>query len=215
MKQLNNWTIDLIPKKYQPIFEMARPYYEKGRDKEDLHHLVVAWMMKNILKEVDLNEDVMMAAALLHDTGYSQIPPEKIRNYSDKKGKHLAKSVLKDHMKFGVEIAEKILKQLNWEEDKIREVCEIIAVHDGPAIGIPIRTQEGKILKEADILWMTTSEAFWLDVERREGMKPEEWLNNLEHRFTKDKNYTKYLTTNFAKKRVKWFLDSMKKTLSL
>lgn len=199
-----------LEKKYQPIFKLAKPYYEKGRDKEGLHHLVVGWMMKNILREVDLDEEVMMASALLHDTGYSQIKKEKIRNYSAKKGRHLAKSVIKEHMKYGAEIAEKILKKLNWQEDKVVRVCEIIAVHDGPAVNIPLKTKEAKYLKEADILWMTTTEAFWLDVKRRKRMEPNEWLKILTERFTKDKNYTKYLTTKFAKKRVKWFLERMK-----
>ena len=192
-----------IKKEYQKIFELAMPFYKKGREMDDIHHLVVAEMMINILKEVPLDEEIMMAAALLHDIGYAKIPPEKRKI-------HWQKQVKKDHMKFGAELAKGILEKVKYPKEKIKKVCKIIAVHDNPEIGLPIRCQEGKVLKEADILWMTTEKAFWLDVRRRPELKPIDWLKILEKRFTKEKKYTKYLKTKFSKKRTKDFIKKMK-----
>ena len=195
-----------VKKKYQKIFELARPYYKKGREADKEHHLVVAQMMEEILKEVDLDEDVMMAAALLHDIGYAKIPPNKRKV-------HWADKVVRDHMKYGAEIAEKILKKVNFPKEKVKKVCQIISVHDNPTIGLKITSKEGKILKEADILWMTTERAFWLDVKRRPELSPNDWLKVLESRFAKEKAYTKYLKTNFSQKRTRKFIKKMKKSL--
>jgi len=193
-----------LDKKYRQIFKLARPYYKKGREADEKHHLVVADMMQEILKEVDLDENVMMAAALLHDIGYAKIPPSKRKT-------HWADKVVRDHMRYGAEIAKKILKKINFPEEKIKKACEIIATHDNPTIGRQIASKEGKILKEADILWMTTEKAFWLDVKRREELGASDWLKVLKQRFTKEKKYTKYLATKFAKRKVKKFLDEMEK----
>jgi len=66
-----------IKSKYKNIFELAKPYYKKGREADKEHHLAVAKMMQRILEEIDLNEDIMMAAALLHDIGYAKIPARR------------------------------------------------------------------------------------------------------------------------------------------
>jgi putative nucleotidyltransferase with HDIG domain len=195
-----------LKKKYQKIYNLAEKYYRKGREKDDVHHLVVAVMMQGILKEVNLDEDVMMAAALLHDTGYSKIPPNKRKT-------HWAKKVKKDHMILGADIARKILTKLDYPNEKIDQVYQIILTHDNPELGIPIKNKEGKVLKEADILWMTTEEAFWLDVKRRSELTPTDWLKVLENRFTKEKAYTNYLTTKFSKKKTSTFVKKMKKQL--
>jgi|SRR3989304_5266402 len=195
-----------MKRKYKEIFRLAQPFYKKGRAADKLHHLVVAKMMQEILKEKPrLDKDVMMTAALLHDIGYSKIPKAKRK-------KHWDKSVMKNHMLFGAELASNILKNLDFSKSKIERVYKIIATHDNPTLGLRLPSLESKILKEADILWMTTQEAFWLDVGRRM-VEPEEWLEVLEKRFTKEKEYTDYLKTKFAKKRVRNFLNQMRRKL--
>jgi putative nucleotidyltransferase with HDIG domain len=196
-----------MKRKYIEIVRLAEPYYKKGRAADRLHHLVVAKMMQNLLKEKKgLDEEVMMAVALLHDIGYSKIP-------KDERKKHWSKSVMKNHMLLGAELATKILKKLDFSQPKIEKVYEIIATHDNPTLGLSLSTKEAEVIKEADILWMTTEEAFWLDVGRRM-IEPEEWLEVLEKRFTKEKEYTDYLKTKFAKRRTKTFLKLMRKKVS-
>ena len=191
--------IKLKPK-YKAIFNLAKPYYEKGREADEEHHLVVATMMENLLQEYNLDEEIMMAAALLHDTGYAKIPPNKRK-------KHWAKKVRREHMKFGAELAKKVLKKVNYPSAKIKQVCAMIAIHDDPEA---LKTKESQILKEADILWMTTEKAFWLDVKRRPELGPSDWLKVLEYRFKKDKRYKQFLKTKFSQKQVQRFLKKMK-----
>ncbi len=192
-----------LNKKYKKIFNLAKRYYKKGREKDDIHHLKVAEMMQEILKEVPLDEEIMMSAALLHDIGYAKIPKEKRKT-------HWAKKVKADHMKYGAEMAKEILSKADYPENKINKICHIISIHDNPELGIPIKTKEAKALKEADILWMTTEEAFWLDVKRRPQLTAGDWLEILTKRFTEDKAYISYIKSDFGKRRVKNFLKIMR-----
>jgi putative nucleotidyltransferase with HDIG domain len=194
-------------KKYKKLFNLADKYYKKGREKDDIHHLRVAGIMQSILKEVSLDEETMMAAALLHDIGYAKIPEKERKTY-------WAKKVMRDHMKHGAKMARDILSKVGYPENKIKTVCQIIATHDNPGLGIPIKNRETKALKEADILWMTTEEAFWLDVKRRPQLTAKAWLDVLERRFTEDKAYISYIKTDFGKRRVKNFLKIMKKKIN-
>lgn len=193
--------------KYQNILKLAEPYYKKGRAAEKMHHLVVTKMMQGILKEIkNIDEDVMIAASLLHDIGYSKIPPEK-------RVSHWNKEVKEKHMLYGANLAKIILEKVKFPRPKINKIVEIIKTHDNPEIGLEIKLEEAKLLKEADILWMTTEQAFWLDVGRRM-CDPEDWLKTLKHRFTKEPEYTKYLTTKFSRDRIRKFLTTMKKKLN-
>jgi putative nucleotidyltransferase with HDIG domain len=199
-------TVKGLKPKYHKIYRLALPYYKKGRKLDNVHHLVVAANVSHILKEIELDEEVLIAAALLHDIGYSKISQEKRKT-------HWEKQVKRDHMKYGAEISKKILIKINFPKEKIQQVSNIILEHDNNELGLPIKSKEAKVLKEADILWMATERAFWLDVKRRPDLIPEDWLNILEKRFTKEKAYTKYLKTKYSKKRVKIFLKKMKKQL--
>lgn len=62
-------------------------------------------------------------------------------------------------MKYGAEMAKEILSKAGYPENKTKKICHIIAIHDNPELGIPIKSKEARVLKEADILWMTTEEA--------------------------------------------------------
>lgn len=148
----------------------------------------------------------MMVSALLHDIGYSEIPEK------DKK-KHWLKSVRKRHMIIGARLAKEILQKLNYREEKINRICEIIATHDNPYLNLPIISKEGKYLKEADIVSMTTEEDFWFNVKIQPSMTPEKWLKDLEYSLTKNRNLTKYIRTKYSRKRVLDFLRKMKKKI--
>lgn len=197
-----------MKKKYREIFHLATPFYNKGRMADKLHHAVVAKMMQGILREKpNLDQDVLMAAAVLHDIGYAKMPKAQRR-------KHWLMKVKKAHMVFGAQLAERILRKVKFPPDKIMKVVAIISTHDNPELGLPVTVPNAKILKEADILWMTTEEAFWLDIGRRMA-DPEEWLKVLEKRFTKEKEYTDYLKTKFARRKVRIFLRSMRKKIGV
>lgn len=198
---------------FRQIYGLSLPYYMHGREAEDIHHLAVTEIMMNLLKETNLDEEVMMATSLLHDIGYATISPDKKKNYSGKQQQYLSKEIVKEHMVSGAKIAKSILCQLDFPKNKMNKVLEIIITHDNPKLGLPLKTKEQKLLKEADNLWMTTDEAFWLDVKRRSGVTAQDWLNILEVRFTQEKAYTDYLTTRYAKQRVKRFIAEMKHKL--
>ena len=201
-----NSFLKTLKTQYHKIYSLALTYYKKGRKLDNIHHLVVAANVFHILKEIKLDEEVLIAASLLHDIGYSKISQEKRKT-------HWEKQVKRDHMKYGAEISKKILIEINFPKEKIQQVSNIILEHDNPELGLPLKSKEAKVLKEADILWMTTEKAFWLDVKRRPDLIPKDWLNILEKRFTKEEAYTKYLKTKYSEKKVKNFLKKMRKQL--
>ncbi len=199
---------------YQQIYDLALPYYRRGREAEDIHHLVVTEIMMNLLKKTILDEEIMLATSLLHDIGYATIAHDKKKDYGGRQQQYLPERIVKEHMTSGAKIAKKILFQLDFPKNKINDVCEIIATHDNPKLGLPLKTKEQKLLREADNLWMTTEEAFWIDVKRRSGVTAQDWLSILEVRFTQEEAYTDYLTTHYAKQRVNRFFAEMKVKLS-
>jgi len=86
-------------------------------------------------EKVDL--DVLRAAVLLHDIA-------KGKEYADKTGTF-------DHATEGAKMAEPILRELNFSEDKIKHICDCIISHRYKTDNKP-KTLEAKILFDADKL---------------------------------------------------------------
>lgn len=86
-------------------------------------------------QKVDL--DILKTAALLHDIA-------RVREFEDKRG-------IVDHATLGAEMAEEILRRLNYPEKKIAQVKHCITVHRYRRNRKP-HTVEAKILFDADKL---------------------------------------------------------------
>jgi len=87
-------------------------------------------------KNIDL--DIIKLAALLHDIG-------GVRELQDKSGKT-------DHAKESAKMALEILKRFNFSEDKIKQVIHCILAHRYRSGGLKPKTQEARILFDADKL---------------------------------------------------------------
>ncbi len=88
-------------------------------------------------EEPGIDLDVLKTAALLHDIA-------RVKEDQDNSGKT-------DHAVLGAEMAEKILKELGWLEEKIKAVKHCILTHRFRSKNKP-ETKEAKILFDADKL---------------------------------------------------------------
>ncbi len=91
-----------------------------------------------IAKNIDCDEETLVAAVLLHDTGY--------KNHEDDD---------KNHFKYSMEIAKEWLPEVGFPDSKLGDVLEAIRLHDNYAWGHDgeeTNHVETKILQDADRL---------------------------------------------------------------
>ncbi len=101
------------------------------------HTREVLGYAQRILREVAANEEVVLAAALLHDIGI----PEAERRHGSAAGRYQELE--------GPPIAERMLRELGASPESTDAVCELVACHHTP----------GKVdSAEFDVLW----DADWL-----------------------------------------------------
>ena len=144
-----------MKKIYQEIWDLAKPYYKKGRPM-DLGH--IEWMMRRVEEicniEKDLDESILMPLAILHDVGYSEIKDPINSNYYDI-------DIRKAHMQSGATIAGKILNKVSYPIDKKEKIINYVSIHDNWAYGkveIYIKDKLLGTFKDLDYLWIYTKE---------------------------------------------------------
>jgi len=100
------------------------------------HALEVLKYAEKIMESTpDCDNDVVIAAALLHDVGIK--PSEEKFGYNNGKTQE----------EFGPSVADTLLKSIGFPNEKTIKVCEIIGNHHSPS---RYDYPELKILKEAD-----------------------------------------------------------------
>lgn len=151
----------------QSLWASALPYLRVRSN--DVHTLISVTLVQQLLKFYpDAHEDVVIHAMLLHDTGWSQVPPEKILQAFGPGAKH--PEIQRLHELKGVEIAQELLQKQGATEDHIAQVVAIIDGHDTTQ---EARSQEDALVKDADKLWRYTYQAVpiieaWFEVGRAE-----------------------------------------------
>ncbi len=104
----------------------------------DMEHVLRVYSLSLKLAEnEDIDLDVLKAAALLHDIA-------RVKEDQDNSGKI-------DHAILGAEMAEKILRELNYDQNKIEAIKHCIRAHRFRGSEKP-KTLEAKILFDADKL---------------------------------------------------------------
>ena len=132
---------------YRKMWELAKPYYEKGRP-TDMDH--IEWMNEHaqaVCDKEDLDESLLIPLVLLHDTGYSEIPKDNPFNLDLRKA----------HMKAGAKITREILEKLNYPKEKTEKIVYYVSVHDNWAFGETELYKKDKILgvfTDLDFTWM-------------------------------------------------------------
>jgi hypothetical protein len=162
---------------YKKLWELAKPFYEKGRS-YDIPH--VEWMMgeaDRISKIENLNEDLLLPIVVLHDVGYSMA---KNRNPRMK-----CKDSKRKHMNDGAKIAGELLEKIGYNPNLTKKIVRYISVHDNWIFGDdkPFKEcREMGIFNDLDFIWAVSSLSMFEHGAKSMGMKTEEmydfWLND-------------------------------------
>jgi len=109
------------------------------------------------------NEAIVLPAVILHDVGWKKIPEElHLKAFGPNAN---SPELNRLHEIEGVNIAGDILKQINYPEEKISQIIEIIDGHDSRQAAMSLND---RIVKDADRLWRYSKEGFKIDIERFE-----------------------------------------------
>jgi hypothetical protein len=136
---------------YKKILDKAIDYYGAG-DRKEAH---VKWLVKIIprfVKESEVDFDILIPLAILHDIGYAKVP--KGSDPYDPK-------IRKMHTEEGAKISEKILLELSYNKYKIKEIKRLVSKHDDWSFGDNFsREPILGIFNNFDFIWMASEEGF-------------------------------------------------------
>lgn len=140
----------MLREKDQAIWEKALPYLDvRSNDEHSIHSYHLLQGLLEVYPEG--NADVLLPAILLHDTGWKQIPAEKILHAFGPNNKY--PELTRQHELEGMDIAEKILQDLAYPAAMIEQVQQLIDGHDTTKHA---RSLNDSLLKDADKLWRYT-----------------------------------------------------------
>jgi HD superfamily phosphodiesterase len=149
--------------KMKPIFfeiwRRAKPYLNTR--KNDIHTEISIRFTEMLLEKEGGDEDVVMPAIILHDVGWIRIPEDE--QHKGFGPEILSPRVVKKHELEGVKIAKEILEALDYAEEKMAQILEIIEGHDSRKETASVNES---IVKDADKLWRFSNEGFTIDCER-------------------------------------------------
>ncbi|UCG95113.1 MAG: HD domain-containing protein [archaeon] len=167
---------------YLKIWELARPYYEKGRSYDVPH---IEWMMKESDKVSDmesLDKKLLMPISILHDVGYSIV---------DEKNPNIKRELVKKlHMQEGAKISKKILYEAGYDPEYSEKIVHYISVHDNWVLGDDTPYKECKemaVFNDLDFLWVTKSFENFKTAAESMKMTPEDFYEF----WTKDEKLTR------------------------
>lgn len=121
----------------QKLDEKVRKYLEGYPASHDYYHLrrVKNFALK-IARKIQCDKDILYASALLHDVGYKN-------HEKDDQNHHI----------YSMHLAQKWLGEIDFPKEKIKDVLEVIRLHDNFSWGDehePTEHLETKILQDAD-----------------------------------------------------------------
>lgn len=155
----NNFRIGKIDPNFRNLFGSALPFLNTRSNV--IHTYIVYQYALAILKQERCDSEIVIAACILHDVGWSAIPEsEQLKGFGPK---IRDEKVRRKHEVEGVLIANKILKNLKYGEGLIEVILNIIDGHDTTESA---RSAEDAIVKDSDKLWRYSEIGFSIDVKR-------------------------------------------------
>ena len=145
------------------IWDRAFPYQDKRDDVGHIEHVV--YFAFKLLEYIDAKRVIVIPAAIFHDTGWGllfedsqwsrQLPGGPLQRYDPfsedfKRNETIYRDL---HQKAGVEIATRILEDVNYPQEYRPTIAEIVAQHDTRK---GFFCPEDGIVRDADKLWRFT-----------------------------------------------------------
>ena len=116
----------------------------------DIHlPMVAAYAERLCTAYPDADHELVLVAAILHDTGWAHVDESRI--ISEGFAGDWRKAAIRfEHETEGCAVARRVLPQLNYSEDFIDRVCEIIDGHDTRHVAYSL---EDDLVRDCDRLW--------------------------------------------------------------
>ncbi|MER0441271.1 HD domain-containing protein [Emticicia sp. W12TSBA100-4] len=186
----------------QSIWKIAKKHLNVRNNDE---HTLFSYMLAQKLLEnyPEANADIVLPAILLHDTGWSKIPKDKILHAFGPNNKY--PELTRQHELESVAIAKKELPNLGFDNQQIEKIVALIDGHDTTKNA---RSLEDSIHKDADKLWRYTPHGNriigeWFEIEQNEVL---DILENF---------VLPTFLTDFGQKQAEIFLETAKLNLNL
>lgn len=145
---------------YAEIYERAGPYLDTRHN--DLHVRISYALARRLLREYGAaDEAVVLAAVILHDTGWKTIPEDQ---HLKAFGPRMTDPDLRRmHEVEGARIAGEILTAVGYDPARRAEIVAIIDGHDSRETAMSLNDE---VVKDADKLWRFTAAAMEIDHRR-------------------------------------------------
>lgn len=142
--------MEILQENHRAIWEDAKEFLQiRDNDVHTLHSYQLVRLLLQWYPKADV--EVCLLAMMLHDTGWSKIPADKILKAFGPNNQY--PELTRAHEVYGVEIASALLEQHGYSQEFIVAVAAIIDGHDTTA---EARSLEDSIVKDADKLWRYT-----------------------------------------------------------
>lgn len=147
----------------KPVFEkirrLAKPFLDTRHN--DVHTAISTQLAFELLEREGGDEDIVIPAIILHDTGWKRVPAEL---HLQAFGPQATRPELNRlHEVEGVKIANEILQGINYDAVKAEEILGIIDGHDSRHKPVSLNDM---IVKDADKLWRYSKSGFYIDIGR-------------------------------------------------
>jgi HD superfamily phosphodiesterase len=144
---------------FDKIRQLSKPFLNTRHN--DVHTEISTSLALQLLEQEGGDEDIVIPAILLHDTGWKRVPSElHLKAFGPKANEPRLNRL---HEVEGVKIAQEILQKLKYDALKTDKILEIIDGHDSRTKAVSLNDM---IVKDADKLWRYTSSGFYIDIER-------------------------------------------------
>lgn len=149
---------------FHQIWDTALPFQDKRDDAG--HAFITLEYAKQLVDLERADENVVLPAIILHDTGWSRLSREEWSVVFSPTATAEDEMVVRlRHQEEGVNIAREILESMDYPTKWTNEIIEIISEHDTRQHFIS--KNEG-VVRDADKLWRFSRTGFEADVERFE-----------------------------------------------
>ena len=156
---------------FEKIQQLSKPFLDTRHN--DVHTAISTRVAFQLLEREGGDEDIVIPAIILHDTGWKRVPAElHLQAFGPKANRP---DLNRLHEVEGVKIAAEILKKLKYDRLKTKKILEIIDGHDSRKTPVSLNDM---IVKDADKLWRYSKSGFYIDGERF-GLSHEESLKRL------------------------------------
>lgn len=141
----------LLNSEEREIWESAWPYQGKRKDPE--HTEIVTYFGFKLLEHLEGNRNVVIPAAILHDTGWGLMPKERTALFMQENWREYETELRKEHQEAGKNFALGLLIGMKYPLEHREHSVEIISQHDTRK---GFYSLEDGIVRDADKLWRFT-----------------------------------------------------------